>query len=126
MRNSKNENTLNNFYISFEKVIVPLEYLARANYKFNPNYSILFGGKKYYDIYGKMKERNLINDINKSYNELDKCFKSIINNSNYKPDILFTEREIKGYLENIILWKQTGFKNKDKIRRNFFTNTQKR
>lgn len=71
-----------------------------------------YSEKKYYDIYGKKTEQNLINNINKGHNELEKYFKSIINNSNYKMDILLTKREIKGNLENIIIWEQTCFKYK--------------
>ena len=104
MGNSQNEYNLNDFYISFEKLIVPLEYLARHYYNFERYY--LFKKKKYFDIYGNMKIEELIINIDKSFIEFEKYIKAFLNNSKYKPELLFTEMEIKGYLENIILWKQ--------------------
>lgn len=53
MGNSINEYNLDNFIFAFEKVIVPLDYLARANYHSKNTY-FFYSEKKYYDIYGKM------------------------------------------------------------------------
>ena len=108
MGNANSEFNIKNFYISFEKLIVPLEYLARHYYNFDHYY--LFGNKKYFKIYGKMSIQELINNIEKEFYEFEKNIKAIINNSNYKPELLFSEWEIKRYMENIILWKQACYK----------------
>lgn len=104
------------FYASFEKA---------NNYNFSMTYLL---GKKYFDIYGNIDEKELVNRIDKANNELEKFFKMIINSSNYKPEILFSGREIKGYLENIILWKHGCFKYKNyfKILENIFIRIKKK
>lgn len=106
--NSKIESCLKHFYNLLEKLMVPLEYLARYNNSFNPIY--FFNAPKYYNLYGRIKEQELIDKIEKAFIEFEKCFKSIITNSNYQREILFREIEIKGYLENICLWKKENFK----------------
>ena len=109
--NSKIEPFLKKFYDLLENLMVPLEYLARCNNYFNQIY--LYNAHKYYNIYGKLKEKELIDKIKKAFKGFEKYFKKIITNSNCKREILFREIEIKGYLENIFLWKKACFKYKN-------------
>ena len=104
MGNFKSQMSLKEFYNSFEKLIVPLEFLARNYY--NYNHHLLFNKQKYNNVYESMSNNDLINIIIKSFNEFEKYLKSIIYSSDYKSNLLFRDWEIKGYIENLILWKQ--------------------
>ena len=107
MGNPNKENyqqTLNEFSKTFEELIVPMEYLARKCNNFQ--YYFLFNYEKYQKIYAKMQISELIKIIDEKIKLFEKQLKSILNSNYYSKNILFTDLDIKGYLRNIILWKQ--------------------
>ena len=105
MGNSKEIFDIKEFYLSLEKLIVPLEYLARKCYNLQQQL-LLFNKKKYKSIYENMTKTDLINKIIEGHKEFEKNLKIILNSKEFDVHSLFTPIEIKDYLQNILLWKQ--------------------
>jgi len=104
MGNQNNKDNIKNFYSAFEKVIVPLEFLARKHYCFN--HHLLFDSKAYKKLYENMGENKLVDSIDKSFEDFENIIKSILNSSSYNNILILREWEIRCYIQNIILWKQ--------------------
>jgi hypothetical protein len=104
MGNQNNKDNIKNFYSAFEKVIVPLEFLARKYYCFD--HHLLFDSKAYKKLYENMGENKLVDSIDKSFEDFENIIKSILNSSSYNNILILREWEIRCYIQNIILWKQ--------------------
>jgi hypothetical protein len=104
MGNSEECIKIDKFYQSLEKLMVPLEYLARKCY--NLEHQFLYNSKKYRAIYETLTKNDLINQIDNGYKEFEKNLKIILNSKECDINSLFTLFEIKGYLQNILFWKQ--------------------
>ena len=101
--NEKSKDKSKEFFNSLEKLMVPLEFLARKCY--NLEYPFLHS-KKYQKIYSNLNEKELIDQIIKSYKDFVKNLNILLNSGEYQIDDLFALYEIKSYLQNILLWKQ--------------------
>ena len=104
MGNQNNKDNIKYFYSTFEKVIVPLEFLARKYYCFD--HHLLFDSKAYKKLYENMGENELVDSIDKSFEDFENIIKSILNSSSYNNILILREWEIRCYIQNIILWKQ--------------------
>ena len=104
MGNQNNKDNIKNFYSAFEKVIVPLEFLARKYYCFH--HHLLFDSKAYKKLYENMGENKLVDSIDKSFEDFENIIKSMLNSSSYNNILILREWEIRCYIQNIILWKQ--------------------
>ena len=105
MGNSKEKIDANEFYTSLEKLIVPLEYLARKFYNLQLHL-LVYNSNKYKQIYENMTKNDLINKIIEGHKEFEKNVKIILNSNEFDLHSLFNDKEIKFYLNNILLWKQ--------------------
>ena len=105
MGNSKEKIDANEFYTSLEKLIVPLEYLARKFYNLQ-QHLLVYNSNKYKQIYENMAKNDLINKIIEGHKEFEKNVKIILNSNEFDLHSLFNDKEIKFYLNNILLWKQ--------------------
>jgi len=104
MGNYQEKDKYKKFYDSLEKLMVPLEYLARKCY--NLKQYFLYNSERYQKIYSNSNKKDLVEKIIKSYKDFVKNLNDILKSSEFQIIDLFTSFEIKCYLQNILLWKQ--------------------
>ena len=92
------------FFDSLERLMVPLEYLARKSNNYQLRF--LYDSEKYRKTYLNLSENELINLISKNCGEFNNNLNIILNSGKREMNECFNSFEINGYLNNIIYWKQ--------------------
>ena len=92
------------FFDSLERLMVPLEYLARKSNNYQLRF--LYDSEKYRKTYLNLSENELINLISKNCGEFNNNLNIILNSGKCEMNECFNSFEINGYLKNIIYWKQ--------------------